>query len=899
MSNMFKFTLVSVFTLGLFSMPSFAQEADVSDESVEEVVVTGSRIGRAEYSGINPVTLITSEDIEASGQLNVSEVLRSTIQNTLGSTYEGFQNGGVDANISLRGAGSGRTLILLDGKRMPGSPKQAGAAANINLIPTAAIDRIEILTDGASAIYGGDASAGVVNIILKKDFEGVSIRGGSTEPDQEGGKEDNFSITLGGSGERSSFVFTLEHQERDTIYWKDRWYTNSTGTDSTNYADMTGISQGSRTYVNGDTFQYLPMADCVNNAAMLNNGALFFDGSYAGDAGCGYDYTAIGADDASRKSDAISTNFTYAIDETTNFALRATFARVDGTSRFAPAVGSYASKAGQFNIIAPTFTFEGGETWGPDADGNYDYDTQPSGSVTGLTNTNNIVPAPADGYGLIRFDLNGNREMDTVSDIYDIVLSLDGVLGNWEWDSSMQFSNQLANEFGYNYINKYAYERLAATPGFNPADAKTINRYRQDTFSRSENRYDNYFFGAGSDLSDEVSIYLGMEYFEFDYEDRYDAGRNGFNVIGSAGNSSKGSRDNTAVFVETLYTPNAVDGLEVSFSARQDDYSDFGSADTWKVGAAYDITDELFVRVSLSTSFIPADMSSLYGAPSESYTFATDYVACDAAGTAEADCKQRQYGTYYISNPNLQPEESENSNIGLVWAPSNLPGNSNFSMDYYNLEFSNLQTYVSLQALINAERAGTLAATIGNTGAVLTRVNGKLSSAIEQASYLPLINATDSTFTIEGIDFKYSSMWGIAGGDLSVDLDGTFYTEYASSNGVSKLDSVGSAGVPEWRANLNLSYAWGDHTVRATYFFIPSTAENRDANDKLIGHLDEVGFLDVGYKYDTKYNSSVSVGIRNVTDEGPVLDSTLEYDRGLYFMGHLGMVSYINFTQKF
>ena len=152
MSNVFKISLVSVLTLGLFSTPTFAQDSDADD--VEEVIVTGSRIGRSEYSGINPVTLITSEDIEASGQLNISEVLRSTVQNTLGSTYEGFQNGAVDANISLRGAGSGRTLILLDGKRMPGSPKQSGAAANINVIPTAAIDRVEILTDGASAIYG-------------------------------------------------------------------------------------------------------------------------------------------------------------------------------------------------------------------------------------------------------------------------------------------------------------------------------------------------------------------------------------------------------------------------------------------------------------------------------------------------------------------------------------------------------------------------------------------------------------------------------------------------------------------------------------------------------------------------------------------------------------------------
>ena len=102
----------------------------------------------------------------------------------------------------------------------------------------------------------------------------------------------------------------------------------------------------------------------------------------------------------------------------------------------------------------------------------------------------------------------------------------------------MQFSNQLTHEYGYNYINKYAYEQLSTSDGFDPTAEATVNRYRQDTFERAENRYDNYFFGAGTDITDEVSIYLGMEYFEFGYESRYDAGRNGFNVIGSAGNSS-------------------------------------------------------------------------------------------------------------------------------------------------------------------------------------------------------------------------------------------------------------------------------------------------------------------------------------------------------------------------
>jgi iron complex outermembrane receptor protein len=226
------------------------------------------------------------------------------------------------------------------------------------------------------------------------------------------------------------------------------------------------------------------------------------------------------------------------------------------------------------------------------------------------------------------------------------------------------------------------------------------------------------------------------------------------------GNSSAGYRDNTAFFVEGLYLPNNVEGLEISVSARQDDYSDFGSASTSKIGAAYDITDELFVRASFGDSFIPADMTSLYGSASESYPFARDFVSCDASGIAEVDCPRRQYATFYVSNPNLQPETSESINMGVVWSPSFMAGNQSFSLDYYEITFEDLQSRITLQALINAERAGTLASAIGNTGAVLNRAsNGKLSSAIEQASTLPLINSTDSEFRLEGMDFKYSSTW--------------------------------------------------------------------------------------------------------------------------------------------
>jgi iron complex outermembrane receptor protein len=893
------FYLVLVASIGFNGAPLFAQDsdADADDAEVEEVIVTGSRIARSEYEGINPVTLITSEDIEASGQLNVSEVLRSTVQNTLGSTYEGFQNGAVDANISLRGAGSSRTLILLDGKRMPGSPKQSGAVANINVIPTAAIDRIEILTDGASAIYGGDASAGVVNIILKKDWDGVTLRGGTTEPDQPGGKEDSFSLVAGGSGDKSSFVFSYEHQERNTIYWKDRWYTQSTGASSPDYTDTTGISQGARTWINWSTFQYLPMAACIGHPLMVENGKIFYDSQYDGDANCGYDYTQIGADDASRKSDAISTSFRYQINDTTEFSLRGTFSRVDGTSRFAPAVGTYFVPAGGVDIIAPTFNCADGTSISS-TDGTY-----PSFSgcqVTSITDTDNVVPSPGLGLAYVRFTDNGNREMDSVTDLFDIVAGVSGEMGEWNYDFNVQFSNQLANEYGYNYINSYAYSQAAQQDGFDPSLQTWVDKYRHDTFERAENRFDSYFFGAGRDLSDKLSIYVGYEYFEFDYESRYDAGRQGLNVIGSAGNSSSGSRDVGAFFGEALYTVNA--DLEISASARQDDYSDFGKANTYKIGAKWNVpmVDNLFVRASAGTSFIAPDMQSLYGADSESYQFARDYVACDAASIAPADCPQRQYATYITSNAGLEAEESDNLNLGLVWRP--LP-NQSVSLDYYEITFENLISVISLQAMIDAERSGNLQAVLDSvpstTTIALTRsASGQLSSSSALASFSPYINNGDLEFILEGVDLKYSSFYEVGPGTLTVDLDATMYLEYASSDGVSKVDSVGAAGVPEWRANLFLGYNWADYGVRAAYYYIPSTAETRVLG-KLSGSLSDAGYLDVSFKWDTPWNSALTFGVRNVTDEGVVLDSRLEYDRGLYFMGHLGQVAYVNYTHNF
>ena len=158
------------------------------------------------------------------------------------------------------------------------------------------------------------------------------------------------------------------NQERDAKYWADRPYTGSTDTNTDGDYDLNNVfnvSQGSRTFVVDGSSQYLPLATCTGNDLMYKGGKLYYDSAYAGDASCLFDYSAVGTDDSSRKSDVINTIYKYQFNDRTNLEMRATYSRVEGLSRFAPAVGVYAIDGGNTTVIAPTFLFSGGGTWSP------------------------------------------------------------------------------------------------------------------------------------------------------------------------------------------------------------------------------------------------------------------------------------------------------------------------------------------------------------------------------------------------------------------------------------------------------------------------------------------------------------------------------------------------------
>jgi iron complex outermembrane receptor protein len=231
----------SLLVTGLtLAAPTYAQDDDSAamseDTSLEEIVVTGSKIRRDEFSSISPVQVIGGQESVRIGNVDVTQMIAespfvfgtqldgSTNAAAPTSAIEGVPASGPGAaTVALRGLGPERTLMLINGRRLsPSGVRGAPVAPDLNLIPSAMVDRIEILTDGASSIYGADAVAGVVNIILRDEFEGVELRGFGTQTDQSGGEESLISFVTGATTDRSSFMLSAEYFNRERILLGDR-----------------------------------------------------------------------------------------------------------------------------------------------------------------------------------------------------------------------------------------------------------------------------------------------------------------------------------------------------------------------------------------------------------------------------------------------------------------------------------------------------------------------------------------------------------------------------------------------------------------------------------------------------------------------------------------------------
>ena len=254
-------TVAEAIRLSLFvssaalALPSSFVAAQANDEGeanvVEKIQVTGSRIKRTDLESASPISIISAEDIKLGGFTSIEQVLQQSTASSGMATGAATNNGGAGAaRINLRGLGSNRTLVLVNGRRMVNSGTGADSSVDLNTIPLATIERVEVLKDGASAVYGSDAVAGVVNIITKTHFDGLELSMGYAGSAKGDANTGDISLVTGGGGEKGHFVLGLSYVNRGKAMQGDRDFSACPDNDF----DSTGACQSGSSYISGGNY---------------------------------------------------------------------------------------------------------------------------------------------------------------------------------------------------------------------------------------------------------------------------------------------------------------------------------------------------------------------------------------------------------------------------------------------------------------------------------------------------------------------------------------------------------------------------------------------------------------------------------------------------------------------
>lgn len=838
--------------------PATASAQDEEATELGTLQITGSRIKRSDIEGALPVTVIDRTQIEMSGNITVGDLLRNTSFNSFGSFR---QQSGSSAqglvSLDLRGLGSSRTLVLIDGRRAPKAP-MAPTAQDLNAIPLAAIERIEILQDGASAIYGSDALGGVVNVILRKDYDGFEISGQKTVTSRIGGNGEQAQILAGTTGKRGSFIVGLSHQSQDIVFARDSLY-NTPGASffSNNYNEY-----GDPNTSADDQFSFLP-GGC-NDGPGVNTGAGYYIVPYTGADNvngqrCAYDFTLVSADEAAIENQSIFTKGTFEINADWSVNTMASVARVGSFGRYAP---------------TPGFFFVPGSVMSQNT----------GGQVTG------------DSYVYHRFAAVGPRDTSTESNVYDLITEFQGRLGQVDLSVGARINEYKYVELGKNYVVRPLAEQFAADGSYdfvnplnNPASvlqamAATINR---ESVWKTEELFGEFSMPLFDIGGGTVQLAAGAEYRKETYADQYDSLQEAGVILGSAGNSAGGDRNVKGAYVETLWP--ITEQVELTGALRYDEYSDYGSDLSPKLSVRYQPLDELTLRASFGQGFRAPTLDILTQKTSFSAESINNHEAtCTNAGGNwnGATCDiQVQVDTFIRANPDLESEQSDQFAFGAAWAPFDW---FDMTADYWNVAIDNRILYFDPTEIIDRGVAGDpvpagLGLTLGASGEI-DRVD---------AGY-----GNEGKVEVDGIDLAFNSRFNMGAlGNVTSTLAGAYYLSYKEDGG---RNQIGDDEVPQMRWNWNNSWVMGPMSAAWNINYIDSQAQTVTAGGVKSGHIPSYTTHDLQFNYNLPWNGTVTVGVLNALDKEPDPRSAFDgRNYNFYLYDQNGRTPYLKLTQRF
>ncbi|PJK06261.1 TonB-dependent receptor [Lysobacteraceae bacterium NML95-0200] len=834
--------------LSALALPAAAQSQNNNAE-LDRVTVTGSRIKRTEVEAALPITTLKKDEIERQGISSTEQLMM--FLNIAGNGSDNLaSNGGITSEeqrgnngvsgANLRGQGADATLVLLNGRRVA-THGLKGRAVDLNSIPFAAIERVEVLRDGASAIYGTDAIGGVINFITKDDYQGAQLSADADVTEAGGGHSFRYSL-LAGHGdldENGWNVFASLSLRRSTILrGADRDFSNTfqperglspdtRGTPFATVFNREGSLLGTAGVIDprdGSRQSAVNVLRLPGGAGCANGGEMMGDYDYllwrqpASRYACAWDYPAAAVIQQPVESRDFLGRASFKIADNHQASIELTGSRVDVTKTFEP------------NQISPGRTFDI-STWYPASGIAYERIYQQLAAYFGAAQLDYGAPI---AYRWRCYSC-GPRQIQTVTDSWRALLAFNGTLGEaWDYDiglsrassqststirSGYHYTDALKAALGSGHVNPFLLPGQAQTAeGQALMDAASAAGVELYSGTSTVTQLDASLSGElpwslpGGAIAMATGIDLRREQYRFKGDTRV-AGQPIFNAPFDDANALEGATRNVRAAYLEFYLP-VLSTLEFTLAGRYDRYDGFGSTTNPKYSFKYRPADWLAFRGAYSTGFKVPSFNQLFNGVSE--TLYTGLDLADPArcpgGVADASkpgCESIRPDQLFGGRVDLQPEESRQRSLGVVLAPHQ---NFNMSLDWWEIERSNTIRNAPLEVLVDyydVFSANWIRDAAGN----ITHIDRRY------------INSGGSR--MRGIELDANLTGELAGGAWRVNLNGSYLSEFRtkaletlpySDNLVGEY--VRYYNLPlRWKHTLGFSWARGNwaHSLTQVY----------------------------------------------------------------------------------
>ncbi|MBN8504033.1 MAG: TonB-dependent receptor [Burkholderiales bacterium] len=899
---------------------AFAQQ---QPQTLERVEVTGSRLLKLSTDSPSPLQVLSSEDIRKSGATNIQELLlKNPALGTPGisRTNSNFSTASAGvATVDLRDLGADRTLVLVNGRRyvagIPGS-----ASVDLNTIPTDFIERVEILTGGASAAYGSDAVAGVVNIIFKKNFQGVTFSAEKGESQKGDDKKDKFSVSFGSnSGDgKATLMAHFGYSRQGAVYPKDR-----AGNEIDNIGEYN---------FTGDP------ADLYNfRAPFLSGfapqGRFYFGGGVRTFDAAGNVITTSTNGSATRSPTGFNRQEFRTIAIPTErflFATKGEVALAENHSAYIE--GTYA-QTGTRTRLEP-FPLASGDIL-PASGGVIQAEHRVGNQI--IRNPlvkdavyNLLTDTDGDGLRDYSFDRRlsevGNRGNVADRDTFRILTGVQGnITGSWDYDAYVSYGSTKESQVSSGQVNVLNFRNaLNAIADINDidGDGNTTEAICLDAEARAQGCVPINVLGfntitpamydyvkapsmlatfttqklAAATVRGElfelpagpVGLAVGAEYREEYSRSEFDALQQAGLNAGNAIPRTEGKFSVKEFFAETrvplLKGLPLVKQLDLTGTVRQGKYSTVGNANSWSAGLEWTVVSDLKVRASSALATRAPNINELYSPPSQTFPSVVDPcvgVTATSTTSVSAACRANPgvaaniaaNGSFTLTqadlqgtsgfdagNPNLKEEEGKTFTAGLVYAPKGIDFLKNFvfTADYFKVKIEDAIVPTPRQFILEQCYSG------ANTAMCAFITRRATNVGANSAGSLEFINSgvtNSGGLLMEGVDLTANWSGRVGPGNLSAKLSYTHLLDGYSIPlpGAAKDMIAGELGTPKDKWSLNMGYVWQNFGVSAQITGFADTYLDDQWRESNFPGEDKSKFKAPGKTY-TDLNFSYSLG---------------------------------------